>query len=743
MRATKGKANPRQLNEILRWSGDVGRAPVTRQPNESRVVVSRSGNRVLFGVAVVLVLIAAAAVRYPLIPFESMDLVTFVSWYNVIARSGVTSVQSDYNVLYLYLFAAVAALLPDLHAAIAVKLIPLVFDCALAFAVYKCVAVKYRTPAGGGGGSKGGQVIPFSAGAATLLAPTVVFNGSLWGQCDAVYTTFLVACLYFLLVGRRAWALAAFGLAFSFKLQAMFLAPLFVWLVVKRACGWRHLLIVPAVYLATLVPAWLAGRPLWDLLTVYFFQVQKAGLGLLSRGLPNLYVWVPDSFYQWWPLGVVMTTGAVALVALAIHRSAAKVTGDLLVLLATYSVLAMPYILPKMHNRYFFAADVFTIVLAFWLPRYWFLPIVVGLVSLYCYFEEHFWIDVVDIEWLAAVVAVLVAILTWQLVAMLRHRRILPCRQLLFSLAACLLALGLLGWWIRPVDDGTAALNGPIVKREISEWLRHYRDYATTAIETAFPRTWASGAATFRANDRYQAAYERIVSGDLGEPLARSHVDVYRDGKTLIYVNRPCKRSYHRNADLFLHFTLSDGRMAASRHFRPRQRGALHGDRCVAIAPLHSKSFTHMSTGRTRGSTFASLPLALWETPAGFDANDRHRVAYRRVIDGDFGEPLGRSVFDVYRNRKTLLYVKQRCTKEDVARRFFLHVTVREHGAAGWSFDFVHRGVMAGTLCVALAELPDDAIERIHTGQYRADGQSEFWSVERSSRQPSRRPPSS
>jgi Gpi18-like mannosyltransferase len=43
----------------------------------------------------------------------------------------------------------------------------------------------------------------------------------------------------------------------------------------------------------------------------------------------------------------------------------------------------VPFVLPSMHERYFYLADVLTLILAFYLPRQlWFVPIIVALVLL-------------------------------------------------------------------------------------------------------------------------------------------------------------------------------------------------------------------------------------------------------------------------------------------------------------------------------------------------------------------------
>ena len=366
---------------------------------------------------VVVGVLAALALRYLLLPIETNDYRALISqWYGFIAENGYfAALQYDfanYNVPYLYLLAAMAALLPDLHSLVAVKAISMFFDFALACFVYKCVEHKHR-------GSK--SVVPVFAGLAALFAPTVVLNSAAWGQADAIYTAFLVACLYFLLAGRQAAALVAFGLAVSFKLQAVFLAPLFLWLIAKGQLRWRHLAWVPLVYLATLVPAGLVGRPWGDLLSIYVDQSRDASAW--SRNFPNLYVWMPDQYYDWWPLGVVFAACVVLLVTVVVYRSAARITAELTVFLAAYSALVVPYMLPKMHDRYFFPAEVIAIVLAFYLPRYWYAPVVVGAVSILLYARYLTWpvgsndpyVHFVPLELLAFVPMVLIAVLSWRL----------------------------------------------------------------------------------------------------------------------------------------------------------------------------------------------------------------------------------------------------------------------------------------------------------------------------------------
>lgn len=329
------------------------------------------------------VLIAGAAlalgVRCLLLPSEVMNR-TFIRWYDFIVRNGHFAALrhdfSEYNVPYFYLVAAVSLLAPE-TSAVHVKIIPILFDFALACCVGLCVRLRYPRS----------RIVPILAALAVLLAPTVVINGAMWGQIDSIHTTFLAACLYCLLRRRAAPACGAFGLALAFKPTAGVLAPLLLWLLVKRDVSWRPLLLIPAAWLAALLPAWAIGRPLGELLLIDFENVARHQQYRLSMNAPNFYLWIPPGLARLWPegAGAALTAGVVGAVAVLLRRSRAGVTPERLVLLAAFSALAIPCLLPRMHERYFFPADVVTIVLAFWRPRYWYVPIVVGLTSLFEY----------------------------------------------------------------------------------------------------------------------------------------------------------------------------------------------------------------------------------------------------------------------------------------------------------------------------------------------------------------------
>ncbi len=367
--------------------------------------------------AVILILgvLLALGLRYALKDFRSGDLVYFLEpWYRFIDEHGewgaLKYAFSDYTPPYLYLMSLAHWLFHDvLPPLYAIKLISVSFDFIGAFFVYKIV--KLLTPQG---------MMPIFAFLATLFAPTVFMNSALWAQVDMGYTAGLLACLYFLLVKRETLAFLAFGAAFSFKLQAVFLAPFLLFLWIKRIVRFRSFLLIPLVYFIAILPAWLAGRPLSELLRIYLEQAQQ--YRKLTFEAANVYQWLPEQLYDiFLPAGLIWTSAAVFLLLAGAYRSIQEVTRHLMIYLALFSALIIPYLLPKMHERYFFPADVISIPFAFYFPRFFWVPIAVGLVSFFSYTPFLFGIQLVPLQYLPIPMGMVIATLAWYLAVHLKE----------------------------------------------------------------------------------------------------------------------------------------------------------------------------------------------------------------------------------------------------------------------------------------------------------------------------------
>ena len=300
---------------------------------------------------------AAMLARALCLDYAGTDYKNFLTgWYAYFRDNGgfgaVAHSVGDYNVPYLYFMAFISYLsMPDLYA---IKLFSLVFDVILAWGCFRLVRVLT-------GGRRGAA--PLIAFAAALLLPTVVLNGALWGQCDGIYGALCVHAAALLLEGKNKTSVALMALAFSFKLQAIFLLPLWGVLWLAGRVKFRELWVFPLTYLVTIVPALLLGKPLGDVVGIYFNQMGEYSSRLVLNA-PSVYQLLPYGTKDpgYFALLGILAAGALVLALLALgFLLRGRLDAERAMAMAVVLCIGVPFLLPYMHERYFFLADVLTL----------------------------------------------------------------------------------------------------------------------------------------------------------------------------------------------------------------------------------------------------------------------------------------------------------------------------------------------------------------------------------------------
>ena len=130
---------------------------------------------------------------------------------------------------------------------------------------------------------------------------------------------------------------------------------------------------------------------------------------------PSVYSWIPDSgrFYiYFYPAGLILGLAIGFFFSIIVSKSQNKLTNPILLELSLIIVLMMPFILPKMHERNFYPADVISIVFAFYYPRYLFTPIAMSVISFFSYQPTLFAVEPVPISLLALGIFTLIIFLS-------------------------------------------------------------------------------------------------------------------------------------------------------------------------------------------------------------------------------------------------------------------------------------------------------------------------------------------
>ena len=127
----------------------------------------------------------------------------------------------------------------------------------------------------------------------------------------------------------------------------------------------------------------------------------------------------------------------------------------------------------------------------------------------------------------------------------------------------------------------------------------------------------------------------------------------------------------------------------------------------------------------------------------------RHRARKQRYVDQLLQQASGqvsRAGWTVYRTGRTLIYRKEPCAPADVQAKFVLHVVPadlaelpadrQQYGSDNldfyfrWSSLWKSLGFRLGDQCIAIAQLPAYAIDRIHVGQWIAKEDRTLWEAE-------------
>lgn len=250
---------------------------------------------------------------------------------------------SNYTPPYLYLLAAVTFV--DLPPLIRIKFLSMLGSIWAAYGAYRTLR-EYRAER------------RFEACIFALLLPTVIINAPVLGQADMFW---VAPCLLAIAASVRKQLLPMvtwFGVGLAFKAQAVFLGPFVAAALIAARSRWWYWFIPAMVYAAAMLPAWFAGWPVGDLLTIYLRQAEYLppnGIRYVSTA-SNWWAFFAYADYAlalrtFW-LGYVL---AAAGTAVYIWRFASR-PADTLIAAAVSSTM-LPFLLPGMHERFYALAE--------------------------------------------------------------------------------------------------------------------------------------------------------------------------------------------------------------------------------------------------------------------------------------------------------------------------------------------------------------------------------------------------
>lgn len=322
---------------------------------------------------VFLVSVIACLLRYTLRHILTRDAIAFLlPWFEEISQKGLYTQASecDYNLLYQFLIWVMTRFpLEPLHL---YKILSCIGDYLLAgFAAL----LAYQLD------SKNRPWNSIAVYAAVLLNPVCFLNSAAWAQCDALFTSFAILGLYFLEKERYNWSLISLGISFSFKLQAVFFMPIYLFVYfTRRKFSIVRFSLIPATMVATSIPLLFWGRNILE--TFYVYLRQSGAYTHMALNYPTFWTLVcsmtePQHYFYLKKAAIMLTVCILAFFMILWLRKKYAAEGRNILIMTFILIYTCVLFLPSMHERYGYPYEICAILLAVLIPKT--VPLCLGL----------------------------------------------------------------------------------------------------------------------------------------------------------------------------------------------------------------------------------------------------------------------------------------------------------------------------------------------------------------------------
>lgn len=316
--------------------------------------------------------ISGLMMRLSLKSFVSGDFTFFLEpWINEFKVNGFGALSGDfynYNPPYMVILYFIAK--SNINPLTGIKVVSCIFDLIISLVASLIVLDVTKN-----------KLRASFTYAALWILPTIVANGSMWGQCDAIYGAFLLLSIYLLLKERPTLAMVFLGIAVGFKMQAIFLLPAYIILWSKRKLKLVQFLWIPGIYFISLLPAIFAGKSLADTIGIYMGQAKEQTY--LEMNWPGLYELIGiEPYYDYYgPAAIWFTLGILMCIMFYLSYKIYEVNKTHMIDVFLYIAMVTVYFLPYMHERYGYVAGILAIIVGLVNTKKLYIPIIHVIVS--------------------------------------------------------------------------------------------------------------------------------------------------------------------------------------------------------------------------------------------------------------------------------------------------------------------------------------------------------------------------
>lgn len=352
------------------------------------------------------------AFRWTGISFVGVDFqICLQPWYEGLKESGglhgLAEFPGDYNMFYVTLL-YLLTLIP-VEPIISIKMLSILFDYLLAIVAFALVREAAPT------GKK--DVYGIVAYGLVLFNPVAVIDSAYLAQSESIWAFWALCSFWWFWKGHPALGGLFVGFALAMKPQGIFILPIILIYYFKvKKFSILHLLWALVGIQLTCVPAIIGGCSF----DVFFrrFMALAGSYPYVYYYYPNIWTYLQKApYYVFGKVAILSTFVVLLLFAVLYVKSCKPVTLQAMLCYLTWTTMTCAMLLPCMHERYNYLAEMMFIVCAIREKRYRLPALLLLLSSLQCYGQGYLGWPWVSHYALAACNLAVYLYLTWDCMA--------------------------------------------------------------------------------------------------------------------------------------------------------------------------------------------------------------------------------------------------------------------------------------------------------------------------------------
>lgn len=286
------------------------------------------------------------------INIKSDDYLLFLNnWWNKINEyGGFNSLKytiGDYPDSYMFLLCIGTSITKN--SLIFIKVLSAIFDILIFLFGYKIIKYFSKEDA-----NKYSWIL--------ILLPGILVNSAILGQCDSIYTAFVLAFIYNILKNHNKLALSFLGIAISFKLQSLFIAPVILYLIATKKIKIYDLFFIILGFILPFIPTILIGKGLIENIKILMFQTSE--YNYFVKSCPNIYSLFLLNYKQiniFLKYSLAIIVGIIAIF-ISLHKYKDGYNDTTFIYKSFLISSIVVFLLPSMHDRYFYLANILGII---------------------------------------------------------------------------------------------------------------------------------------------------------------------------------------------------------------------------------------------------------------------------------------------------------------------------------------------------------------------------------------------